>query len=159
MVSNTDMGFLAVTLALCKLRKQKKKRTRCWSKEWFKLRSRFTHENLLNVIRDTEPEDYKNFLRMDQEGFETLLELVRPKIEKQDTIMRKAIPASQRLSVTLRYLAFSMDLKYLKFMCAITPQTLEGIIMETSDAIIETLKDNVQVCMYLFHFLRLSSKK
>ncbi|CAI6371180.1 unnamed protein product [Macrosiphum euphorbiae] len=98
MVSNTDMGFLAVTLAIFKLRKQKKKRTRRWSKEWFKLRSRFTHENLLNVLRDTEPEDYKNFLRMDQEGFETLLELVRPKIEKQDTIMRKAIPASQRLS-------------------------------------------------------------
>ncbi|XP_060861645.1 uncharacterized protein LOC132938681 [Metopolophium dirhodum] len=80
---------------------------------------------------------------MDQEGFETLLELVRPKIEKQDTII--AIPASQRLSVTLRYLASGMDLEDLKFMCAIAPHTLEGIIMETSDAIIETLKDNIQV--------------
>ncbi|KAL4122763.1 hypothetical protein QTP88_015038 [Uroleucon formosanum] len=89
----------AVTLAIFKLRKQKKKRTRRWSKEWFKLRSRFTHENLLNVLRDTEPEDYKNFLRMDQEGFETLLELVRPKIEKQDTIMRKAIPAKAALEL------------------------------------------------------------
>lgn len=72
--------------------------------------------------------------------------------------MREAIPASQRLSVTLRYLASGMDLDDLKFMCAIAPKTLEGI-METCDAIIERLKDNVQVCMYLFYFLRLSSKK
>jgi len=64
MVSNTNMGFLGVTLLLCKLRREKKKRTRHWSKEWFKLRSRFTHEYLQNVPQNTEPEDYKNVLRM-----------------------------------------------------------------------------------------------
>ena len=60
------------------------------------MRNRFTHQHLLNVLREKEPEDYKNFIRMDQESFDFLLNLVRPKIEKKDTNMREAI----RLSVT-----------------------------------------------------------
>ncbi|KAJ8947566.1 hypothetical protein NQ318_010078 [Aromia moschata] len=79
MVSNTDLGFLALTLVALKRKKQQKKK-RPWSKEWYKKRNRFTHEHLLNFLRDSEPEDYMNFLRMDQESFDYLLELVRPDI-------------------------------------------------------------------------------
>lgn len=85
---------------------------------------------------------------MDQESFNYLLDLVRPDIEKKDTKMREAIPASQRLSVTLRYLSSGMDLEDLKFTCAIAPQTLELIIMETCSAIIKALKENIQVSNY-----------
>lgn len=88
------------------------------------MRNRFSHEHLLHFLRDSEPEDYRNFLRMDGESFDNLLELVRPDIEKKDTNMREAIPASQRLSITLRYLASGTDLEDLKFTCAIAPQTL-----------------------------------
>ena len=147
MTSTADAAFLAITLVALK-RKKDGKRKRRWSKEWYKMRNRFTHEQLLNVLREKEPEDYKNFLRMDPESFDILLNLVRPMIEKQDTNMREAIPTSQRLSITLRYLASGMDLEDLKFLCAIAPQTLEGIIMETSFAIIEALKQNIQVCIY-----------
>jgi len=49
---------------------------------------------------------------MDQEGFDTLLELVRPKIEKQDTIMRKAIPASSMCTVNRvrQYASFNISI-------------------------------------------------
>lgn len=151
MVSNVDLGFLALTLAVYGLKKAKtkEKRRRRWSKEWYKLRSRFTHEHLLKVLQDTEPDDYKNFLRMDENSFDTLLTLIRPDIEKQDTVMRPAIPASQRLSITLRYLASGMDLEDLKFTCAIAPRTLEIIIMETCGAIIKKLRDYIQVSLFL----------
>ncbi|KAJ8937426.1 hypothetical protein NQ318_012624 [Aromia moschata] len=116
---NTDrrlnLGFLALTLVALKQKKQQKKKRR-WSKDtrWYKMRNRFTHEHLFNFLRDSELEDYMNFLRMDQETFDYLLELVRPDIEKKDTNMREAIPAilpSQRLSpeITLRYLASGID--------------------------------------------------
>ncbi|KAJ8956450.1 hypothetical protein NQ318_010764 [Aromia moschata] len=82
---------------------------------------------------------------MDQESFDYLLELVRPDIEMKDTNMREAISASQRLSITLRYLASGIDLEDLKFTCAIAPQTLEFIIMETCSAITKALKENIQV--------------
>ncbi|KAJ8950512.1 hypothetical protein NQ318_015256 [Aromia moschata] len=110
------------------------------------MRNRFTHKHLLNFLRDSEPEDYRNFLRMDQESSDYLLELVRPDIEKKDTNMREAISASQRLSITLRYLASGIDLEDLKFTSAIAPQTLEFIIiMETCSAITKALNENIQV--------------
>ncbi|KAJ8938939.1 hypothetical protein NQ318_014556 [Aromia moschata] len=143
MVSNTDLGFLALHSVALKRKKQQKKKRR-WSKEWYKMRNRLTHEHLLNFLRDSEPEDYRNFLKMDQESFDYLLELVRPDIEKKDTNMREAISASQILSITLRYLASGMDLEDLKFTCAIAPQTLEFIIMETCSAITKALKENIQ---------------
>ena len=95
------------------------------------MKNRFTHEYLLNVLRETESEDYRNFLRMNQENFDSLLEVVRLKIDKKDTHMGETIPATQRRSITLRCLVSGMDLEDLKFMCAIAPQTVELIIMET----------------------------
>ncbi|KAJ8959578.1 hypothetical protein NQ314_006227 [Rhamnusium bicolor] len=144
MVSHSDLAFLTLTLAVYEMKKTKEEKTKALIKKWYKLRGRFTHERLLNYLRVTEPEDYKNFLQMNEAAFDNLLELIRPKIVKQDTVMRKAIPASQRLSITLRYLASGMDLEDLKFTCAIAPQTLEQIIMETCKSIIEALKENMQ---------------
>nr|CAH7743346.1 unnamed protein product [Callosobruchus chinensis] len=42
---------------------------------------------------------------MSRNNFETLLEMVRPTIEKSDTRFREAIPAEVRLAITLRFLA------------------------------------------------------
>ncbi|KDR17315.1 hypothetical protein L798_08514 [Zootermopsis nevadensis] len=35
-------------------------------KEWFKKRDEYTHENLLNDLRVSEPGDFRNFLRLDE---------------------------------------------------------------------------------------------
>ncbi|XP_069362106.1 uncharacterized protein [Maniola hyperantus] len=142
MVSNADKAFLAITLAVSITKKEKRKRR--WCKEWYKMRYRFTHEHLHRTLQATEPDDYKKFLRMDTDSFKTLLELIRPNIEKHDTNMRQAIPASQRL-ITLRYLVTGMDLEDLKFMCAVAPRTLDLIIQETCEAIIQKLKENFRV--------------
>jgi len=52
-----------------------------------------------------DPGGFRNFLRMDKIDFEELLEKVTPVIQRQDTWMREAISASERLSITLRFLA------------------------------------------------------
>jgi hypothetical protein len=140
-MSDTDKAFLALTLALCL---KKKKKGRRWSREWLKLRDKYTHENLLREILLKEPNDYANFLRMDHKTFEYLLTLLSPRITKQDTVLRKSIPASQRLSITLRYLASGADFEDLKFQSCIAPRTLNGIIIETRETINECL-DNIQV--------------
>lgn len=145
MSSNADKAFLALVLALSF---KKKKKRRIWSKEWYKLRHKYTHENLLKELLFSSPEDYVNFLRMDGETFSNLLELIRPQIEKQDTNMRSSIPASQRLLVTLRYIASGADFEDLKFQACIAPCTLSKIILETCEAINEMLKDKIQVCYY-----------
>ena len=46
-----------------------------------------------------------NFIRMDRSSFCDLLEKVSPLISKEDTTMRQAISAGERLAVTHCYLA------------------------------------------------------
>jgi hypothetical protein len=48
---------------------------------------------------------FENFCRMSGEDFEYFLNKFGPKIKKQDTNMRQAIPVKERLAVTLRFLA------------------------------------------------------
>ena len=62
-----------------------------WSKEWFLQRSKFGQTKLLRELSHNEPRDFKNFLRMDVEPFNELLQMVVPLIEKQSTNMRQPI--------------------------------------------------------------------
>lgn len=49
---------------------------------------------------------------MDVTTFTNILDKVSPLITKRDTHMRRAIPASERLALTLRYLATGRILLY-----------------------------------------------
>ena len=71
-----------------------------------------------------EPDDYRNFLRMDSASFDELLGLVTPFIQKEDTIMRQSISPMERLSLTLRYLATGNTYENLKFTTAISLPSL-----------------------------------
>jgi hypothetical protein len=57
--------------------------------------------------------------------------MITPRIEKRNTTMQDAIPPSQRLSITLRYLATGNTFEDLKFTSAISPQSIDIIVMET----------------------------
>lgn len=94
---------------------------------------------------------------MDEQTFNNLLELFRPQIEKKDTVMRKSIPAAQRLSATLRFLASGVDFEDLKFVFFIAPYTLSNIVMETCEVINEALKDNIQASV--IYFINIAKKK
>jgi hypothetical protein len=121
-----------------KQEKVKKKKKSC--KNWLLHRHLYSHVNLLNELRVYEPADFKNYLRMDDDAFRTILELIRPKITKQNTVMRNAISAEERLTFTLRYLATGNSYEDLKFSTAISPQSLSAIIPETCWAIYDALK-------------------
>ena len=44
-------------------------------------RNKYTHENLLNDLRLSEPSDFQNFLRLDATSFDELLKISTPRIE------------------------------------------------------------------------------
>ena len=46
-----------------------------------------------------------NFLRMQPEMFDELLNRVGPRIQKNDTLWRKSVEPDLKLAITLRYLA------------------------------------------------------
>lgn len=77
---------------------------------------------------------------MNDECFEFLLNLVKPYITKNNTVMRQAISAEERLLITLRFLATGRGMEDLKFACIISPQALGTIIPETCKYIYLALK-------------------
>lgn len=131
--------LLAVVGTLFVLHKRKQKSRKKWSKRWFIERKRYSNVNLLEELKEHEPEDYRNYLRMNEECFEYLLNKIRYRIEKVNTIMRESVTAEERLTATLRYLATGNSYEDLKFSTAISPQLLSKIIPETCTAIYEEL--------------------
>jgi len=87
--------------------KRKKRPRERWSKDWFLQRSVLPSDcHLLNELKEGgEISDFSNYLRMDDNIFQVLLRKVAPLIEKQNTVMRAAIPSHVRLIATLRFLA------------------------------------------------------
>lgn len=59
-------------------------------------------ENLIAEMRLNDVEGFFGYFRMNPAVFDELLSLVGPSIQKLDTNYRKAITASERLSITIR---------------------------------------------------------
>jgi hypothetical protein len=81
---------------------------------------------------------------MDEATYLELLQKIIPRIDKSDTVMRRAITAitpHEGLCVALRFLATVRNYEDLKFSAAISPQALGVIIPETCRAIFEELKE------------------
>ena len=70
-----------------------------------------------------------------------MLNVIGPKIFKRDTSFRKAISPSERLCLTVHYLAYGNSQQSLSFSFWIGRSTISGIITETCKAIWEGLKE------------------
>lgn len=105
--------------AMCIVKKKRLEHLRStrrskWSRKWLLKRQHFSHIKLLRELRD-ERNDWRNYLRMDIDTYTYLLELVTPHINKENTCMRTAISAHERLTATLRFLATGRSYKDLEF--------------------------------------------
>ena len=144
---------LVAFVILFKSRKKHKRRT-IWTKSWPLKRNIYTHTNLLEELR-VYPEDFNNFLRMDEATYLYLLRIVSPKIERQSIVMREAISPHQRLTATLRFLATGANYQDLKFSACISAPSLCQIIPETCSAIYDAVVAdymNVSKSIYSFHY-------
>ncbi|CAH1979298.1 unnamed protein product [Acanthoscelides obtectus] len=77
---------------------------------------------------------------MDYDACQELLMLVKPLIEKKNTLFREAVSVEERLLATLRFLATGRSYEDLKFSCIISPQLLGRIIPEKCRAIYNCLR-------------------
>lgn len=124
--------------------RKKRKSKRKWSRDWLMKKQVFSHITLLDTLRD-EPNDWRNYLRMGEDTYMELLNLVSPLIRKQDTVMRKSISPHEKLTATLRFLATGRSLKDMEYSTAISKPSLSIIIPETCEAIYQVLKNFIQV--------------
>lgn len=135
-----EESLLLATAAVCIIKKNvlRRKRKR-WVKPWLLKRDLFSHTNLIAELR-SEPDDFRNYLRMDESTYQHLLDLVTPLILRADSVMRRSITPHERLSATLRFLATGRSYEDMKFSTCISKPALSAIIPETCDAIYTVLK-------------------
>ena len=105
----SKFGLAALAVISIAERRRKQRSTsvgRLWARPHIMARnSTGAFAKLLPVLREREPSQFRNFLRMPVTTFDWLLDLVTPLIVKEDTNYRAAIPPAERLAVTLRFLA------------------------------------------------------
>jgi hypothetical protein len=82
---------------------------------------------------------------MTPSDFEYLFKKLVKKIEKQDTVLRKAISAQDRLALTLRFLATGDSYSSLQYLFRISKQSISSIIPEVCQALADVLKENIKV--------------
>lgn len=161
MSGNTTVNVLLIGLMGYNIIKKRRRRNRTkWIKNWLS-RKELHHMPLLKHMQEDDPDDYKNYLRMDDSVFMHLLSLVKSKLTKKDTVMRTAISPEERLSATLRYLASGRYYKCSRFSVGIAYQTLGYVIPETCRVLYEVLSEqymkvrrkNVYTLLLTYYFI------
>lgn len=126
--------------------KKRRKPPRWWMSKLYASREQYSGTSLMADLKFQAVSGmYKNFTRMHPTDFEFLLSSIEPIIAKQDTTFRKAIPAQERLALTLRFLATGDSYSSLQYLFKIAKQTISKIVPEVCGAIVEVLKDYIQV--------------
>lgn len=92
-------------------------------------------------MKNVDPEKFIEYMRMDKDTFNELLQLIEHNIKKQN--VRNSIPASTRLEICLRYLASGNTMSSLSFAFRVATSTVSKIVVETCQAIWNSLKDIV----------------
>ena len=64
-----------------------------------------TVPKLLHDEGSRAPGQFAHFFRMPKEAFSELCDILRPRLTRQNTVMREAISCETRVAVMLRYLA------------------------------------------------------
>ena len=82
---------------------------------------------------------------MSRTDFETLLQMIGADICKSDTKFRLSISVTERLGVTLRFLATGDSYRSLGYTFKISKQAISVIVPEVCDALIGALSDYIKV--------------
>lgn len=104
----TLLAAASIIITIKKRRKQQResRRGRVWCKQWLTARSseRGMKHFVLNELALTDTGGFHSFLRMSPSTYDDLLRMIEHRVTKNDTFMRDAITAHEKLVVTLRYL-------------------------------------------------------
>lgn len=151
-MNNEIISTAAAVVVFIIMRKKYKKRRRFWVRPSLQYRK---WQNGTVMIENFKKDDvgcqqlrnsmFFGFLRMSYEDFEFLLQSTEVYISKKNTGWREAIPAKERLAVTLRFLATGENYFSLGELFKISPQLLSSLIPEVCVALISKLQITVNI--------------
>lgn len=127
-------------------RKFHKRKKRAWVRKWISRRQTLgASEKLLTELSLEDANGYRNHLRLTNEKFNCLLQLVTPELQKKNTQMRDALPVELKLQVTLRYLAAGDSFASLEYLYRVPKCTISKFLPQVCAAIYSALKDYLEV--------------
>ena len=129
-------------------RPRRRIRPRRWYRRpWIEQRPDFGHfEKFLPHCRETDPESYKYFVRLDPDLFEEMLARIEHRIKKTHTNLKKPLEPGLKLAVTLRFLATGEAYKSLATAFRIGANSISIFVPEVCEAIIQEYMDEWLVC-------------
>ena len=89
-------------------RRRRQKPRRFWVSQWLLQRERLHYSHyyqLIETLRNSDPDHYKNFTRLEPALFNELLQRIHHRISRQRTWYRDPLDPGLKLAVTLRHLA------------------------------------------------------
>jgi len=104
-----------------------------WTREWLRRRERGAYNQLVQELRHEDDREYANYFRMPSHKFEDLLQQIQDCLTREDTMMRPSIQPSERLAVTLRFLASGETFSSLEKQFRISRTAISYIVVEVSD--------------------------
>ncbi|CAH2003850.1 unnamed protein product [Acanthoscelides obtectus] len=132
--------------------KQKKRKPRYWVRPFLKERNKYGINEMINNLRKDDlgingelRSSFKNFVRISSADFEYLIQLVGPNIFKQNTNYRDAISVTDRLAITLRFLATGDSFQSLMYLFKVSTTTISRIVPEVCSVLFEELCHFIQV--------------
>uniref|UniRef100_UPI00358EEA32 putative nuclease HARBI1 n=1 Tax=Myxine glutinosa TaxID=7769 RepID=UPI00358EEA32 len=128
-------------------RKGVRKAKTVWVREWLLQRQHHGwYDKLMKHLEEGDVRSFKNFLRVDPEMFRKLVAHLTPRIQKQDTNFRKALPPGLKVAITLRFLATGNSYKSLSYGLRVTPNTIVSIVPEVCQAIYDEYHEEAIKC-------------
>ncbi|KAH9635607.1 hypothetical protein HF086_012276 [Spodoptera exigua] len=109
-------------------------------------KKRATH-TIFKELYDEDPREYKAVMRVTPEQVETLLNLIAPKIQRDDTLMRDAIV---KLEINLVYLSSGVSYRLLSVFFRVSKASIIKIIPEVCAAINESRKGYIKVSNFYY---------
>ncbi|XP_040214550.1 uncharacterized protein LOC120944863 [Rana temporaria] len=142
-----DEAIILIALRRQRRRRQQEERSRRQHQYW--VHPMVSHRvstghfcNLYSELRSY-PTKFMNFTRMSVPRFDDLLERLRPRLTRMDTVMRNSVSPEERLLVTLRFLATGQSYVTLHHYFLLGITTVSRVVKETCVAIWEELHDIV----------------
>ena len=108
---------------------------------WLRRRAeRGSYTGILTELAAEDLPSFKHYMRMDVNSFRRLVEVTSPRIVKRNTRMRCPISPSERLALTLRFLATGETFRSLEFQFRVSRTAISYIVLEVCEAILSELR-------------------
>ncbi|XP_069619942.1 uncharacterized protein [Ranitomeya imitator] len=127
-------------------RRDSRRQKRMWVHPIIHEREEKGHFHVLYRDLRSFPDKFSQFCRLSIEAFDRLLILLGPHLTYEDTVMRRAISAEERLLITLRFLATGESYTSLHLQFRVGKSTISQIVRCTCTVIWQKLRPIVMPC-------------